>query len=128
MPPAPPPLTDTVAVDHEGPQYPPVVPPSWGTQVLNNSLPMSLQSQRSSPGPTLVHPPQGHPLAPTSGSSSTSSLSFTAVQNHASELERTADALRMENLQLQMDNAQLQQRVACLEEELKRYCTTAPFA
>ena len=88
---------------------------------------MPLQSPRSSPGPTLVHPPQGHPLDPTSGSSSTSSLSFTAVQNHASELERAADALEAENLQLRRENAQLLQRVACLEEELKCYRTTAPF-
>ena len=133
MPPPPPPLANP-DVDHEDSHYSPVVPPSWDTQVLNNSLPMSVQSLKTSPGPTLILPPQGHPLDHTSGSSSTSSLSFAAIQGHASELERTADALgaenlqlRRENTQLQRENTQLQQRVAWLEAELHRYCAVASF-
>lgn len=126
MPPPPPPLANP-DVDHKDSHYSPVVPPSWDTQVLNNSLPVSLQSPRTSPGPTLILPPQGHPPDHTSGSSSTSSVSFTAIQSHASELERTADALGAENLQLRRENTQLQQRVAWLEEELHRYHAAASF-
>ena len=117
-PPPPPPLANP-DIDHGEP--PPVLPPSWGTPVLNNSLPMPLHSQGTSPGPTLIFSPQGHPLDHTSDSSSTSSLSFTAIQNHASNLERTVDSLVEENLQLR-------QQVEWLQEELKRLHTTSPFA
>lgn len=105
------------------------MPPSWGTHVLNNSLPMALHSQGTGPGSTLLFHPQGHSaLDHASDSSSTSSLSFTVIQNHASKLERTVDALVEENRQLRQENTQLQQHVGWLEEELKYLRITGPFA
>ena len=134
MPPPPPPIANH-DIDHNDAHYSPAVLPSWGNQVLNNSLPLTHQSPRTSPGPTLIFPPQGPPLDPASGSSvNSSSVSFTAIQSRVSELERIADSLgaenyqlRQDNAQLRQDNAQLQEQIAWLQRELQRYSTPTPY-